>query len=552
MTKRFYPWQAASWLMVALFVAAILPFSVSAAQAPVQNVIIVMTDGTSSTHTTIARWYKGAPLSLDEILVGGVRTYGAESIITDSAPAATAFATGYKTSDKFIGILPDKITTPGVAPIEETLKTKPVPSVLEGAKLAGKATGLVATSNIQHASPAGYSAHWPDRNNYNEIAKQQVYQDIDVVLSGGKKYLLPKEQGGERVDGENLIAALNAKGYEIVETRDAMNKFTGKKLWGLFAPDAMAYDIDRQQLAPTEPSLVEMTKKAIEILSKNKNGFFLFVEASKVDWASHANDPKGVVSDVLAYDAAIQAALDFAKKDGHTLVLAFADHGNGGMSIGSKATDATYSKTRIESLLQPLKKAVLTGEGIERVLHGNREESTIHQVMSQYYGIDDLTADETKAIQNAKIGSMNSVVGPMLSRRSIIGWTTTGHSGEDLFFYAYGPNHPVGLIENTDIARISAKALGFDLKEVDNKLFVEAGQAFKAIGASVSLDDTDQENKVLIVKKGFKKAEIPISKNIIKISEKSYEMNGIAVIMPRTGKVYIPQQAVELAKAAGF
>ncbi|MBP2662749.1 MAG: alkaline phosphatase, partial [Firmicutes bacterium] len=470
------------------------------------------------------RWFKGAPLSLDEILVGGVRTYGAESIITDSAPAATAFATGYKTSDKFIGILPDKITTPGIAPIEEALKTKPVPSVLEGAKLAGKATGLVATSNIQHASPASYSAHWPDRNNYNEIAEQQVYLDIDVVLSGGEKYLLPKEQGGQRVDGENLIAVLKAKGYEIVDERDAMTKFTGKKLWGLFAPDAMAYDIDRQQLAPKEPSLAEMTNKAIEILSQNKNGFFLFVEASKVDWASHANDPTGVVSDVLAYDAAVQTALDFAKKDGHTLVLAFADHGNGGMSIGSKATDATYSKTPVEALLQPLKKAVLTGEGVEKVLNGNQEVITIRQLMSEYYGIDDLTADEIIAIQNAKKGSLNAVIGPMLSKRSIIGWTTTGHSGEDLFFYAY----------------------------TDEKLFVEAGQAFKAIGASVSLDDTDQENKVLIVKKGFKKAEIPISKNIIKINGKSYEMNGIVVIAPRTGKVYIPQQAVELAKAAGF
>lgn len=83
--------------------------------------------------------------------------------------------------------MPDKITTPGIAPTEEALKTKPVPSVLEGAKLAGKHNGLVATSNIQHASPASYSAHWPDRNNYNEIAEQQVYLNIDVVLSGGEK-----------------------------------------------------------------------------------------------------------------------------------------------------------------------------------------------------------------------------------------------------------------------------------------------------------------------------------------------------------------------------
>ncbi len=552
MKKTSYLRRMTGWLMVAVLVAATLPFAVSAEQAPVKNVIVLMSDGTGSTHTTLARWYKGAPLSLDEILVGGVRTYGAESIITDSAPAATAFATGYKTSDKFIGILPDKITTPGIAQLEEALKTKPVPSVLEGAKLSGRATGLVATSNIQHASPASFSAHWPDRNNYNEIAEQQVYLGVDVVLSGGQKYLLPREQGGQRVDGENLVDVLKAKGYGIVNTQDEMIKFSGKKLWGLFAADAMAYDADRQQLAPTEPSLAEMTNKAIEILSQNKNGFFLFVEASKVDWASHANDPKGVVCDVLAYDAAVQAALNFAKQDGHTLVLAFSDHGNGGMSIGSKATDATYSKTTLESLIVPLKKAVLTGEGIEGVLNGNKEEPAIRLAMSEYYGIDDLTIDEITAIQTAKKGNMSAVVGPMLSKRSVIGWTTNGHSGEDLFFYAYGPSHPVGLIENTDIARISAKAMGFDLKQVDSKLFVEAGQAFGAIGASVSVDDTDTANKVLIVKKGLKRAEIPLSKNIITINAKSYEMNGIAVFVPRSGKVYLPQQAVELAQAAGF
>ncbi|MBP2634862.1 MAG: alkaline phosphatase [Firmicutes bacterium] len=551
MKKTFSLKKVTSWLLV-LLVTAVLPRVVYAEPTPVKNVIILMSDGTGSTHTTIARWYKGAPLSLDEILAGGVRTYGAESIITDSAPAATAFATGYKTSDKFIGILPDKVTIPGIPELEEALKTKPVPSVLEGAELVGKATGLVATSNIQHASPASYSAHWPDRNNYNEIAEQQVYLDIDVVLSGGRQYLLPKEQGGKRGDGENLIDVLKAKGYGFIENKEEMAGFKGKKLWGMFATDAMAYDADRQQLAPQEPSLAEMTNKAIEILSQNKKGFFLFVEASKIDWASHANDPKGIVSDVLAYDAAVQTALNFAKKDGHTLVMAFADHSNGGMSIGSKATDATYSKTSLESLLVPLKKAVLTGEGIEGVLKGSKDESVIRQVMSEYYGIDELTADEVKAIQTAKKGTLSAVVGPMLSKRSVIGWTTTGHTGEDVFLYAYGPNHPVGIIENTDLARISAKALGFDLKEVDSKLFAEAAQAFSSIGASVRVDDADKENKVLIVSKGFKRAEIPISKNVIKINGKSYEMKGIAVWEPRNGKVYLPQQAVELVKAAGF
>lgn len=130
----------------------------------VKNVIVLVPDGCSATHITTARWYKGEPLALDEMISGGVRAYGADSIITDSAPAATAFATGWKTSDKFIGVLPDSITIPSVSKISDELKMKPVATVLEGAKLNGKAVGLIATSNIQHATPAAYSAHWPDRN----------------------------------------------------------------------------------------------------------------------------------------------------------------------------------------------------------------------------------------------------------------------------------------------------------------------------------------------------------------------------------------------------
>ncbi|MBF0211621.1 MAG: alkaline phosphatase, partial [Desulfamplus sp.] len=134
------------------------------ADGPYKNVIVIMTDGTSSAHTTLTRWYKGS-MALDEMNVGSVRTYGSNSIITDSAPAATAFATGHKSEDKFVGVLPSKSNIPGAEEIAEELKYKPVATVLEGARLTGRATGLVATSNIQHASPAAYSSHWHARSN---------------------------------------------------------------------------------------------------------------------------------------------------------------------------------------------------------------------------------------------------------------------------------------------------------------------------------------------------------------------------------------------------
>ena len=537
------------WLLaLCLLVAVQTP--VFADESGIKNVIILMMDGTGSAHTTITRWYKGEPLALDSMSLGGVRTYSADSLITDSAPAATAFATGHKSNDKFVGVLPGVVTIPGVPQISDDLKYKPVATVLEGAKLTGKSAGLVATSNIQHASPAGYSAHWPARSNYNEIAEQQVYLDIDVVFGGGKKYLIPNAQGGARTDGENLIDLLRSRGYEIVETRNEMLETKAKKVWGLFAEDAMSYEYDREMFTPAQPALAEMTQEAIEILSKNEKGFFLFVEGSKIDWASHANDPIGVIGDVLAFDDAVRVALDFASRDKKTLVLAFSDHGNGGMSLGNKSTDATYSKFPLEALVTPLRKATLTGEGIEKVLAGDRSESNIRSVLLRYYGIDDLSDSEITAIQNAPAGKMNYVVGPMISSRSKIGWTTNGHVGEDLFLYVYGLKNPLGMIENTQIAHLSARSLGFDLADVDSKLFQQADRAFMNIGATVRIDTTDTANPLLVVEKGSAYAELPFSKDVMRIGKRGkvneYELEGITVFAPNTGKVYVPEQAVRL------
>ena len=511
--------------------------------AKIKNVIVLVSDGMGATHSTVSRWYKGAPMALDEIAVGGVKTFSADSLITDSAPAATAFATGFKSDTKFVSVFPNVIDMPGALTVKEEAY-KPLATILEGAKLAGKSTGIVATSNIQHATPAGYSAHWNERGNYNEIAEQQVYQFIDVVLGGGKKYLIPKVMGGTREDGANLVEELKTNGYSVVENTKELKDAKGKKIWGAFADDAMAYDFDRDPAK--EPSLTEMTQKAISTLSINEKGFFLFVEASKVDWAAHANDPIGVISDTLAFDAAVKSAVDFAKKDGQTLVLAFSDHGNGGMTIGNKSTDKNYDTLKLSSLVDPLKKAKLTGEGLEKKL--NAERTNIEQVMAEFFGITDLTKEEIDAIKAAKAGSLNYAVGPIISKRSVIGWTTGGHTGEDLFMYAYGPGKPTGIIDNTDVAKIISREMGFKLDELNKKLFIKAEDAFKAVGASVTVDTKDSKNPVVKVEKGNVKAELPASTNIMYINGQQYNLKSLVIYIQ--GKAYVPQEAVELFKKA--
>ncbi len=502
-----------------------------------KNVIVLVKDGVSSTTTTLARWYKGEPLAMDEIMSGGVRTYSAESAVTDSAPAGTAMATGNKSNDKFVGVLPEKIASPGVDSSLADDPLKPVANVLEGAKLEGKATGIIATSEIQHATPAAFSSHVTHRTDYDSIAEQQVYQNIDVVLGGGKNSIEAKN----RKDGENLVDVIEEKGYDIVETRDELLKSKSNKLWGTFAPAALAYDMDRSQTNPEEPTLAEMTKKGISTLSKDKDGFFLFVEGSKPDWAAHANDPIGMISDTLAFDEAVKEAVAFAKRDKNTLVIAVSDHGNSGISIGNQNTNSSYPATPVSAYIDPLKEAEMTLEGALKQL--KKDNSNALEVAA-LYGITNPTADETKALNSST--NLSKTLVQLLANRANLGFTTGGHTGEDLFMYSYGPGKPTGLIENTDVAKSTATALGFSLGKVDKEVFVEAESAFKKIGAKVSIDSSDKTNPVLVVKKGKTTAEIPVNKNIVTIKGKDKELKTVTV--QSNGKFYVSQEAVNIVK----
>ncbi|PFK39278.1 alkaline phosphatase [Bacillus cereus] len=507
-----------------------------------KNIIMMVMDGTSSTATTLARLYKGKPLALDEIVTGGVRTYSAESAITDSAPAATALATGNKSNSGYVGVLPTIVSSPGLKSIKEEDKLRPVANVLEGAKRTGRATGIVATAEIQHATPAGFSAHHVNRKNFEVIAEQQVYQNIDVVLGGGKAALLPVKSSGIRKDGEDLIEVIQNKGYEFVETKEALLKSKSNKIWGSFSHSALAFDMDREATNPKQPTLSQMTEKAIETLSKDKDGFFLFVEGSKPDWAAHVNDPIGMISDVLAFDNAVAEALKFAKKDGNTMLIAVADHGNSGISIGNMNTTKGYNTTPVSAYIDPLKKVRMTLEG---TINNLKSDLSNVEDVAKLYGLDHLTYGEKERLQAAK---KKIDVGPifttLLANRANIGFTTGGHTGEDVFLYSYGPQKPCGLIQNTDIAKTMAKAMGFNLEEVTNKLFVESELAFKQNGATVTIDKTDVANPVLIVKHNNVTAQLFVNKNIIRIKNKDYELG--SVVVESNGKFYVPEEASRL------
>ncbi len=536
-------WDSRGVLKTAFAALLIAALTVSSAWADkkVKNVIVMVPDGCSQSVQTLARWYKGGPLTLDEMVGGTVATYMSNSVITDSSAAATAFATGYKTTTRFlsVGPRPEDVLSTLDAPAPD-MPYKPLASVLEGAKAMGKATGLVATSSVTHATPAAFACHIHDRGLDNDIMEQIVYQDIDIVFGGGKRYLILESDGGRRDDGEDLLEVLLKRGYKFVETRDAMMAVTGGKVWGLFNDNHMRPDIDRAEFAPSEPSLAEMTRKAVDLLKKDEDGFFLLVEGSQIDWAAHANDPVYMVTDFVAFDDAVKVAVDFAKMNGETLVLAFPDHNTGGLTIGNDTTDVYSMATTVEDLIDPLKGMKLSSVGVAAKIGSDKSAENIKAQLAKWWGIDASDEDVAEILSDVAFGSSLgfALSGTVCKKHTVFGWTTRQHSGDDVPLWSYGPNRPVGLHDNTELSKIVADAFGFSLDKLNDRLFVEAGKAF----TFCQLDKTDKKNPVLKVGK----AELPCSKNILRKDGRETLLEGLVVYAPKTDKVYVPRHAVRL------
>ncbi|MGL5721975.1 MAG: alkaline phosphatase [Brevinema sp.] len=514
-------------LMVSCSKQAFTTNSGSTELVKAKNTIILIADGQSVNVTTLLRWYKGGEnLAVDSMASGLVRTHNADTPIADSAPAGTALATGHKSHTGFIGVLPDEAILPG-ATINGTPR-RPVASILEASRLAGKSTGIIATSEIMHATPAAYSSHYPSRKAYDNLSEQQVYQNIDVIMGGGHIFFTPEG----REDGKDLSQVFVDKGYRIARTKAEMDAVSSGKIWGAFADKDMAYHFDRSE---EEPSLAEMTGKAIQLLSKNTKGFFLMVEGSKVDWAAHANDPAGLISDALAFDDAVKVALDFAKKDGNTIVIAVTDHGNSGISIGDSSTSVGYDYVKLETFIDPFKKVNLTAEGIARQIE---QGTDIASAINTGFGIVASPADI--ASLRGKTGQdLHYGIGPILAREAKIGFTTRGHTGEDIPLYSYlpGDKRITGVLDNVDIPRYAAAAMGLDLDQVTQRLFVSVDD-LQARGVIVSIENnqlTLKKNKTLVFEK---------NKNVAFRDGTPIELEGVVVDNGITW--YVPAQVEKL------
>lgn len=421
-----------------LLVVMVGAFGLSAlAERPAKNVILLIGDGMGFGQLTAARIVKGGSLYMDGFSYSGhASTYPNDPTgtwVTDSAAAGTALATGVKTYNGAISVDVDK---------------QPLKTILEAAQEAGKSTGLVTTTRITHATPAVFAAHSLTRGAEADIAAEMLNHNVTVLLGGGRKFF-----------PENLITDAKYDGYAYVETKEDMDAVEKGKLMGLFATSHMSYELDRS--TTQEPSLAEMTQKAIEILNQNPDGFFMMVEGGRIDHASHGHDAAAAVYDTLAFDKAVGVALNFALQNRDTLIVVTADHETGGLSIGG------YGQYNFKpEILEKARGSFEDGIAPKFTL------DNIPEIMADYAGITDLTSDEVDAIVQAVKNKDKNKYAPanaaaeIVSKRAYVGWTSGGHTGVDVPVFAYGPDAEdfAGYIDNTAINQFMVKALGLSLR----------------------------------------------------------------------------------------
>ncbi|MCX7775143.1 MAG: alkaline phosphatase [Rectinemataceae bacterium] len=406
-------------------------------------------------------------LAFSQLPVTGLcTTYDAGSLITDSASAGTAFASGNKTLNGVINMDPGK--------------TKTYKTIAEYAKEQGRKIGVISSVSIDHATPASMYAKSPSRGNYYEIAVQLTTSNFDYFGGGG--FVQPT---GKNKDKTSVYELAAARGYTIANTKAAIDNLksgAGKVI--AISPvlqdsSAMKYDIDRE---PGELGLADFVRKGVELLQNSPEGFFIFVEGGKIDWACHANDAASAIRDTLAFDEAVRVALSFAEKHPQeTLVLVTGDHETGGMAIGfagthyetffDKIAPQTMSyvafnekvinpykastpkdKAKLEDLAPAIRQAFgidvnslsqLQREQIERAFKrtmGNEVERSIKEEEYLLYGgYEPLTVKLTQ----------------ILNQMAGIGWTSYSHTGVPVPVFAKGVGQEMfaGYYDNTDLFR---------------------------------------------------------------------------------------------------
>ncbi|MGD9920981.1 MAG: alkaline phosphatase [Pseudorhodoplanes sp.] len=456
-----------------------------------KNVVLLIGDGLSPAHRTAARLLsKGiaegrafGKLAMDDLpQMALVSTAGTDSIITDSANAASAYATGHKTAVNAMGVYADRSADPFDDPRVETI-------VSLAKRRNGMAVGIVSNTEIQDATPAAMIAHTRRRAAYDQIVEQYFAAQPDVLMGGGLANFLPQgAPGARRRDQTDYIAKFKDAGYAFASNAAELKAVPQdtRRLLGLFTPGNMDGVLDRKFLKaggvkrfPDQPDLTEMTAKALDILSQNTNGFFLMVESGMIDKYTHLLDMERAVYDTILFDNVVRLVRDWAKARGEdTLILVLADHNHPVAIVGTIDDDMTntpnvpmrervriYDKAGFPNYPSP------DAEGYPSRVDVSRRLAMFSASLPDHYetfrprlddpnqpttpGRDPGTFEANERYRNVPGAVLRFGNLPRLASASV-------HSGEDVILTASGPGSEAvrGQMENTDVFRVMAEALG--------------------------------------------------------------------------------------------
>lgn len=456
-----------------------------------KNVVLLIGDGLSLAHRTAARLIsKGiaegkalGKLAMDDMpQMALVATAGTDSIITDSANSASAYATGHKTASGAMGVYADRTADPFDDPRVETV-------VSLAKRRNAMAVGIVTDTELQDATPAAMVAHTRRRGAYDQIVAQYFAAQPDVLMGGGLANFLPKgADGARRRDQIDYVARFKDAGYVFAANAAELKTVPQdtKKLLGLFNLRNMDGALDRKFLKagsvrrfPDQPDLTEMTAKALDILSQNPNGFFLMVEAGMIDKYTHLLDMERAVYDTIMFDNAVKLVRDWAKARGDdTLILVLADHAHPVAIVGTIDDDMTSEpnvpmreRVRIYGRAGFPNYPAPDADGYPSRVDVSRRLAMFSASLPDHYEtfrprLDDpnqptVPGKEPGSFEaNERYKTMPGAVFrlgnlPRLANSSV-------HSGEDIILTASGPGSEAvrGQMDNTDVFRVMAEALG--------------------------------------------------------------------------------------------
>lgn len=452
-----------------------------------RHIIHLVADGMSSGTLTLADYFsretRGRGLhwfrlcTRPDIAQAFMNVRSLNSMVTDSAASSTAWGSGSRVQNGLLNYLPDG------------RELRPLHDVFGE---AGWKRGLVTTTEITHATPAGFAAR-AKREEAESIARQYLQARIDVLLGGGRKYFA----AATRADKKDVHAEYRTAGYTVMTEAAQLETAPSERPWlGTFSSGHLPYTLDHQadaKLQKSVPTLSAMTRRALRKLGR-EDRFLLQVEGGRVDHAAHANDIAAAVHEMLAFDEALEACLEFQQAEPETLLVITTDHGTGNPGLNSSG--GTFGKTR--PLFTNVRKARASFAAMAEALGEHPAAGQIQQVVASRtgYQIPDRKAALLASFY-AKKGlamyeAMNSVsaqMGQVMANYYGVGWTSGEHTADFVPLLALGPGAGRfrGFLENTDVFHHYLALAGIDFRNPEAPLLTETGPAASEVEACARL-----------------------------------------------------------------